>query len=117
MDFDRSLFKEEFMASGMWIPIRVTSTSSPPVITDTHAGYKQPMDYKNGGVNISNQHEIKYQADDLPDLAKDHRVDFLDEDGDPIAGKNFRVRQPPFVTEDPNDDQTGYFMLALLTKL
>lgn len=116
MDFDRSVFLPAFAAAGMWIPIRVTSVDSPPVVTDTFARYSQPSVIKNSG-NLSSEHEIKYQADKLPDLAEGQGVEFLDANGDPIAGKAFRVREPPIVTTDINDDQSGYFMLAILTSV
>lgn len=112
MDFDRSVFAPAFIASGMWIPIRVTSTGSPPIITDGHARYSRPDVVKG---SLSAEHEIGYQADAFPGLAEGHRVDFLDADGNAIAGKTFRVRQKPYVTENPSDDQTGYFMCANLT--
>jgi hypothetical protein len=116
MDFDRSVFKPAFIAAGMWIPIRVTSQDSPPVVTDTHAGYAQPGVVKVSG-SMSSEHQIKYQRDDLPELTEGDGVEFLDADGNPITGKSFRVREEPFVTDDPNDDATGYFMRVRLTKL
>jgi hypothetical protein len=100
----------------MWIPIRVTSQESPAVVTDTHAAYIRP-DVPRVTGSLSSEHEIKYQGDDLPDLTEGDGVEFLDEDGTPIDGKTFRVRQVPFVSDDPNDDTTGYFMRALLTRL
>lgn len=116
MDFDRSVFKPAFVAAGLWIPIRVTSQDSPPVEIDTHASYSQPAQLR-VGASISNEHEIKYQADELPDLRQGDGVLFLDAEGNPISGSSFRVRAPPFVTDDPNDDQTGYFMRAQLTRV
>lgn len=116
MDFDRSAFKDEFVGAGMWAPIRVTSTDSPAVVTDTHAGFKSPDNVRLGG-SLSRDYEIEYVATDLPDLAEDQRVDFLDEDGDEISGQAYRVRQAPSVTDNPGDDQSGYFLRALLTKL
>lgn len=117
MDFDRSVFKDELIAAGMWVPIRVTSTDSPPVITDTHVGFKSPDNVRLGG-SLSRDYEIEYVAGDLPDLAEGQRVDFLDTDGgDEMSGQAYRVRQPPYVTDNPVDDQSGYFLRALLTKL
>lgn len=116
MDFDRSVFAPAFADAGMWVPIRVTSTASPPVVTDTVAAHRQPT-FTRGGASLSDEHEIEYQRHTLPDLAEGDVVDFLDDDGNPIAGQQFRVRQSPEVpnNQNQNTDQTGYFMCAYLT--
>lgn len=115
-DFDRSIFKPQFIAAGMWEAIRVTSNDSPPVITDTHALRRAP-DVQLLRSHQSNQYEIKYVHDDLPDLTEGHTVEFIDADGDPIAGRAYRVRSEPYVSDAPSDDRSGYFKRALLTKL
>lgn len=115
-DFDRTIFKDEFVAAGLWIAIRVTSQDTPPVVVDTHAYYSRPGTMRVGS-SASNEHEIKYVHDDLPDLVERDGIEFLDDDGNAIAGEAYRVRQDPFVSEAPSDDQSGYFRRALLTKL
>jgi len=100
----------------MWIPIRVTSQDSPPIVTTCHAGYRRPDNIRVSGA-LSNDYEIEYQFDDLPDLTEGDGVELLDQDGNPIAGETFVVREPPQVTDNPNDDQTGFFRRALLTKV
>ena len=112
----RAEMKSEFAAAGLWIPIRVTSDASPPVVTDTHANYRAPDNVRVNG-SISDDHEIEYVAADLPTLAEGHLVDFLDDAGDPLAGRSFKVRQPPYITDNPADDQSGYFKRALLTRI
>ena len=112
----RAEMKSEFVAAGLWIPIRVTSDASPPVVTDTHASYRAPDTVRVTG-SVSDDHEIEYVADDLPDLAERDRVDLLDDDGVAITGKAFTVRQAPYVTDNPGDDQSGYFKRALLTRI
>ena len=106
----------EFIAAGFWEPIRVTDLASPPVSVDCYAAYRRPDNLKVNGT-LSNDHWIEYQAADLPTLAEGHLVTRMDENGDPIAGEDFRVREAPFVTDDPASDTSGYFMRAILTKL
>ena len=112
----RSEFVSEFAAVGIWIPIRVTSTDSPPVVTDISAGYAAP-DVVLQGSQISDQHEIEYRTEDLPALREGHRVDFLDEAGAAIAGKAFKVREPGYVDANSLTARDGYWRRALLTKL
>lgn len=115
MDFDRSVFAPAFAASGIWIPIRVTSQGSPPIVTTCYAGYRRPDNLRVNG-SLSNDYEIDYQFNDLPDLDEGYGVELLDANGNAISGETYRVREPPQVTDNPNDDQTGYFRRALLTK-
>lgn len=117
-DFDdlRDELKAEFVVAGFWIPIRVTSLNSPPVVTHTNAAYRRPDVLRVNG-SQSSEHQIEYVADDLPDLAEGHLVDLLDADGNPISGQSFRVREPSFVLDDISADESGYFRRALLTKL
>lgn len=101
----------------MWVPIRVTSQASPPVETSCYADFRRPDVPRFGSGALSTDYEIEYQYDDLPDLAENDGVVLLDENGDPLAGESYRVRQAPVVTDDPGDDRSGYFRRALLTKL
>jgi hypothetical protein len=116
MDFDRSVFRDAFAEAGMWVPIRATSQGSPAVSVDLFVDYRAPDNIRVNG-SISDDHEIEYVADDLPDLREGDSIVFLDADGDPIAGRSFRVRAPPFITDNPGDDQSGFFKRALLTRI
>jgi hypothetical protein len=110
--FDRSIYKPAFVASGMWIPIRVTPKDAGAAV-DTHANYTRPDVTKLSGAQ-SAQHSIKYVHQDLPTLAEGDRVDLLDAAGAPISGQAFTVRSPSQVDEG-SDDETGYFRRVLLT--
>lgn len=111
MDFDRSVFAAEFIAAGIWSPIRVINSQNEA--TDGSARYRRPdLDM---GRSITTDHEIKYQATDFPDLAEGDVVQFLDAAGEPIVDKVFRVRQSPIVVDDASADTSGHFMRALLT--
>lgn len=117
MTFDRSLFAPAFAAVGMWIPIRLTSQDTVPDITNGFARYRRPDVVKVGGA-LSAEHEIGFEAIAFPLMREGDRIDFLDSaGGDPINGRAFRVRAPPFVTDDPAEDRSGYFKVAMLTKL
>ena len=117
-EFDdlRAEFKAAFVAAGFWKPARVTSDGSPQVVTDADVAYRRPDSTRLGG-SISNDHEIEYVASDFPDLAEGDTVELIDDDGGVIAGSTFRVRQPPYITDNPGDDQSGYFLRALLTQI
>lgn len=115
MDFDRSAFKAELIATGMWVPIRVTSLGSSPMVTDGYADFRKPDNIILG--QISNDQQIEFEATDFPDLDEGYRVDLLDASGAPISGRAYRVRQTPKVTDNPNDDQSGFWLCALLTKI
>jgi len=112
----RETFPEENAAVGFWIPIRATSQASPPVVTDTLVRFGSP-DSVMQGAQLSKQHEIKYRTAALPGLLEGDRIDKLDEDGNPIAGEAYKVRQPPFVTDNLLESRDGYWRHALLTKL
>ena len=117
MDFDRSIFRPLFAAVGLWEPVRLTSQDTTPIVTDGFARYNRPDTVKVIGA-LSAEHEIRFVAGEFPDMREGDRVDFLDgEGGDPVAGRAFRVRSTPIVTDDPAEDCSGYFKLAELTKL
>lgn len=112
----RAAMVESFIDTGLWLPIRVTSQDSPPVVTETSAGYRQPTDVVYEKVD-SQDHRIEYVATTLPDLAEGDTVEFLDADGNVIADKRFTVRSAPTVQNDIAGHGDGYFKRALLTQL
>lgn len=82
------------------------------MVIQTEAGYIRPDVLKMRGA-LSAEHEMKYQADQLPDLTEGDTVEFL---SGVANGMTFRVRSTPFVSDDPAEDRSGYFKWAYLTK-
>lgn len=117
-DFDdaRSEFKQAYIDSSMWLPIRVTSQDSPPVVMETYAGYRQPTDIVYGQENTQS-YRIEFVESDLPNLAEGDTVEFLDSSGNVITAMRFKVRESPFVQNDLLAHGDGFFKRCLLTKL
>ena len=111
--FPRHLFRQAFAAVGIWDSVRVTSQDTPPVVIETEAGYIRPDVVKMSNA-LSAEHEMKYQADQLPDLAEGDGVEFL---SGVATGMLFQVRSTPFVSDDPAEDRSGYFKWAYLTRV
>lgn len=114
MDFDRSVFWPEFKAAGMLRSAWVKQAGRAAVTVDVK--YEQPTT-RIFGAQASQDQTITYQAADLPYLAEDDLLTFLDADGNQILRERFKVREPAYVSSDPGQDRSGYFKLALLTRL
>ena len=113
-DFDRSLFWPELKSAGMLRSALVKQSGRLPVTVDVK--YEQPTNAIFGQA-ASQDHQIEYQAADLPALTEGDPVSFLDDAGVVIRAERFKVREAPFVSSDPATDRTGFFKLALLTRI
>lgn len=112
-DFDRSIFWPEFKAAGMLRVASVKQAGKSATIVDVK--YSQPTDTLSQ--QLSQEHSIKYQHADLPNLAEGDTVSFLDAAGAVIRAERFRVRSAALVSNEPADDRSGYFRYALLTRI
>lgn len=69
------------------------------------------------GTSLSRDVEIEYRTMDLPKLAQDDPVTFLDADLNPISKAKFTVREIPNDVEQRARYADGYFRYAKLTAL
>lgn len=101
-------------AAGMLDPALVKQSGRPAATVDVKL--IQPHGRGFDGAVLSQDFEIKYRRDDLPNLSEGDPVSFLDEDGVVIRSKRFRVREAPFVPDEERG-ASGYFKRALLTRV
>ncbi|MBN9475401.1 MAG: hypothetical protein ABS43_01765 [Bordetella sp. SCN 67-23] len=98
MGWDPSVFKDEFVAAGIWVPAVVTIGS---VVHDpVYVGYTEPRELILGGAVMAAGYSIEFEAGDLPGLALHDQV--------VVAGKIFRLSQPPRARGE------GFFSVAEL---
>jgi hypothetical protein len=113
-DFDESVFWPELQAAGMLRQVRVKPSGR--AATDVYVRWDRPDDVSRIGAQATD-YEMEYQHADLPTLAEGNQVTLLDDNGDPVAGGKYQVRQAPFVPPDPANSRSGFFRHAYLTKL
>lgn len=112
--FDESVFWPAMQSVNMLTPVRVKQSGKPAV--DVHVEWFEPDLIMASGAQ-SRAYDMKYQTADLPALAEKDVVQWLDAGGLPIKDKKFEVREPPRVSDNPAESQTGFFRRAALTKL
>jgi hypothetical protein len=113
-DFDESVFQGAMKEAGMTTRARVKSGGATVDIDLTD--WMTPDTVLANGA-LSKQYEMEYVATDLPKLKEGDAVTLLDAAGVPLTKQKYQVRQPPTVTDQPGESRTGFFKLAVLTKL
>lgn len=115
-DFDLGVLWPTFKAAGMLQRVSIKPKAGGAARTGD-VGYIQPDVLKIDGSATSREHRIEYQAADFPGLAEGDVVTFLDADDEPVPKMKFRVRRPPYVSDNQLDGDDGTYLLAVLTKI